>query len=416
MALGDLLLLVVALALASWNRYGQMLPWEAQGLRAVPLLSFLAGSAVLASLLTIGMAPGLPRPTFARGLVIVGLSAVFTVFLVVGTRVWFSRSLLGVTFLAWGMLAMGHRAIRLRAPWTEPIVAVTDEKELAEDLEVAVHVQLGSVLDPRTEGEVALPPAGTTIALDLRAVLSERMAQFVSSCDVAGYNVRPLASVYEEHTGRVPLIHLAEGWEISAPLSRASPYLTGKRAFDVAAVIVTAPLWIVLGGAVGLFVRLASPGPAIFRQRRTGQNGEPFVMYKFRTMAVDAESAGPRFAARRDPRLIRGGGFLRASRLDEIPQLWNVLRGDMSLVGPRAEQVAFAAEFSERIPFYGLRHMIRPGITGWAQVNYRYADDLAETMEKLTYDLYYVKRMSPLLDLSILWKSVWTVLTGAGAR
>jgi lipopolysaccharide/colanic/teichoic acid biosynthesis glycosyltransferase len=139
-------------------------------------------------------------------------------------------------------------------------------------------------------------------------------------------------------------------------------------------------------------------------------------MYKFRSMAVDAEKDGPSFASERDHRLIRGGRFLRKSRLDEIPQLWNVLKGDMSLVGPRAEQVPFADQFTRQIPFYAHRHLVRPGVTGWAQVNYGYADDQAETVEKLTYDLYYIKHMSPVMDLRVLWKSVWTVMTGFGAR
>jgi lipopolysaccharide/colanic/teichoic acid biosynthesis glycosyltransferase len=133
-------------------------------------------------------------------------------------------------------------------------------------------------------------------------------------------------------------------------------------------------------------------------------------------MDVDAESEGAQFASEADPRLMRGGAFLRKSRLDELPQMWNIVRGDMSLVGPRAEQVPFVAEFRRAIPFYDHRHMVRPGITGWAQVNYGYADDQAETIEKLTYDLYYVKHMSPMMDVKILWKSIWTVLTGAGAR
>jgi lipopolysaccharide/colanic/teichoic acid biosynthesis glycosyltransferase len=171
-----------------------------------------------------------------------------------------------------------------------------------------------------------------------------------------------------------------------------------------------------IGLLVALYVKIADGGEVLFLQERVGLNGRPFTMYKFRTMDADAERDGARFAEEDDPRLIRGGRFLRKSRLDEIPQMWNVLKGDMSLVGPRAEQVPFAAEFSREIPFYDHRHLVRPGITGWAQVNYGYADDEVETIEKLTYDLYYIKHMSPVLDVRIFWKSIWTVLTGAGAR
>jgi lipopolysaccharide/colanic/teichoic acid biosynthesis glycosyltransferase len=137
-------------------------------------------------------------------------------------------------------------------------------------------------------------------------------------------------------------------------------------------------------------------------------------MYKFRTMHLDAEKGGASFAKPDDPRLITGGAFLRRIRLDEIPQMWNILKGDMSLVGPRAEQVPFVDEFRRQIPFYDHRHMVRPGLTGWAQVNFGYADDEVDTIEKLTYDLYYIKHMSPVMDLRIFWKSIWTVLTGAG--
>jgi lipopolysaccharide/colanic/teichoic acid biosynthesis glycosyltransferase len=186
--------------------------------------------------------------------------------------------------------------------------------------------------------------------------------------------------------------------------------------FDALVTALTLPLWVAVGAMVALYIKLTSPGPVLFRQERIGHEGQPFTMYKFRTMDEDAEKDGPRFATEDDDRLSRGAPFLRKSRLDEIPQLWNVLKGDMSLVGPRAEQVPFVHAFRKQIPFYDHRHLVRPGITGWAQVNYGYADDQADTIEKLTYDLYYIKHMSPVMDLRVLWKSVWTVLTGAGAR
>jgi lipopolysaccharide/colanic/teichoic acid biosynthesis glycosyltransferase len=133
-------------------------------------------------------------------------------------------------------------------------------------------------------------------------------------------------------------------------------------------------------------------------------------------MILDAEKDGPRFASHNDDRLTRAGRWLRLSRLDELPQLWNVLKGDVSLVGPRPERPEFTDYYERSIPFYAYRHLIRPGVTGWAQVNYGYADDDADTIEKLTYDLYYLKHMSPWLDLQILGRSIWTMLSGFGAR
>jgi lipopolysaccharide/colanic/teichoic acid biosynthesis glycosyltransferase len=306
--------------------------------------------------------------------------------------------------------------IRRRRPWQERIGLITAEKQLVKHLEASDHADIAWVLDPRTEGEIELPDRNITIAVDLRAVLSERVAQFVSSCDIAGYTVKPFVSVYEEHVGRVPLVHLAEGWEISAPLLEVAAWLPGKRLFDVIATVVTAPLWLAIGFLVWAYVKIASPGPAIFKQPRIGHGGQPFTMLKFRTMDLDAEEGGPKFAEENDSRFIPGGRFLRKARLDEIPQLANVLAGDMSLVGPRAEQIPFVRAFRKQIPFYEHRHLVRPGITGWAQVSYGYADDQADTMEKLTYDLYYVKHMSPVFDLRVLARSFLTVLTGRGAR
>ncbi len=360
---------------------------------------------------------GVPRPSYGRMFAIfMGTTALTALFLVLFRDTYFSRRFLILTALGWLVLATSHRILRRHRPWTERIGLITGEKQLAEDLVASPHAEVVWVLSPSFDGAIELPDRDVTLAVDLRAILSERVAQHLSSCDVAGYTIRPFTSIYEEHTGRVPLVHLAEGWEISAPLLAVAPWLPGKRVFDVATTAITAPLWLALGLLVGVYVKLASPGPAIFRQERVGKGGAPFTIVKFRTMILDAEKDGPRFATEDDERLIMGGRFLRKSRLDEIPQLWNVLTGEMSLVGPRAEQVPFAETFRQKIPFYEHRHLVRPGITGWAQVNYRYADDQADTIEKLTYDLYYIKHMSPVMDISVLWRSVWTVLTGAGAR
>jgi lipopolysaccharide/colanic/teichoic acid biosynthesis glycosyltransferase len=336
--------------------------------------------------------------------------------LVVFRDVWFSRPLIFVSLALWVIPATAHRIVRRQRPWTERIAAITSEKQLVEDLIATDHADIVWVLDPVYDGRIDLPEPGVTLAVDLRAVLSQRVAQFVSSCDLAGYPIRPFTSIYEEHTGRVPLVHLAEGWEISAPLLRVARWLPGKRFVDFILTIATLPIWLPIGLGVALYLKLANGGEVIFRQERVGFGGERFIMYKFRTMHTNAEEDGPRFASEHDPRLVRGGAFLRKSRMDEIPQLWNVLLGEMALVGPRAEQVPFVEQYERAIPFYNHRHLVRPGLTGWAQVNYGYADDQADAIEKLTYDLYYIKNMSPVLDLRILWKSGWTVITGSGAR
>jgi lipopolysaccharide/colanic/teichoic acid biosynthesis glycosyltransferase len=165
-----------------------------------------------------------------------------------------------------------------------------------------------------------------------------------------------------------------------------------------------------------LAVRLSSPGPIFFSQTRVGQQGRLFTAYKFRTMRKDAEAQGAVWAAKNDPRVTPIGRFMRSTRIDEIPQLWNVLRGEMAFVGPRPERPEFVQWLSREIPYYDARHMIRPGITGWAQVRYQYGASLEETRQKLEYDLYYIKHQSIRLDLFILFETIKTVLLRRGAR
>ncbi len=167
---------------------------------------------------------------------------------------------------------------------------------------------------------------------------------------------------------------------------------------------------------VALAIKLSSKGPLFYRQTRVGMGGHNFQVVKFRTMVTDAEAGGAKWATKNDPRVTKIGMFLRKTRVDEIPQLWNVLRGDMGFVGPRPERPEFVAWLSEELPFYYLRTLIRPGLTGWAQVRYGYGATLAETKEKLEYDLYYIKHMSLGLDLLIMFETVKTILRRRGAQ
>lgn len=182
------------------------------------------------------------------------------------------------------------------------------------------------------------------------------------------------------------------------------------------AVLVLLPVLIPLCIAVALVVWLDGGRPILFWQERVGQWGRAFRMVKFRTMRPDAESNGAAFASSGDNRVTRIGRVLRRFRLDELPQFWNVLRGEMSIIGPRPEQVVFAEEFEERFPLYGLRHAVPPGITGWAQVTQGYAAGADETLEKLRRDTYYIKHLSLSKDLKVLALTALTVLTGFGSR
>jgi lipopolysaccharide/colanic/teichoic acid biosynthesis glycosyltransferase len=220
-------------------------------------------------------------------------------------------------------------------------------------------------------------------------------------------------AVAELTSGRKMLPHASDTlWEID----NDPGYDRVKRLLDLGVVIGLSPLWVPLAAAVGLAVRYDSKGPALFSQQRVGRDGQAFTLWKFRSMVHGLQAPGVHFAQADDPRITRVGRFLRRTRLDELPQLWNVLRGHMSLIGPRPEQAAFVREFAATIPSYPYRHLVRPGLTGWAQVQHGYADSADSTRIKLSYDLYYVAHYSLALDLLIAAKTVKTVFTGFGAR
>lgn len=219
-------------------------------------------------------------------------------------------------------------------------------------------------------------------------------------------------SLAESLTGRIATERMAHMlWQ---PEARPA-YDLVKRLLDLVLVLGLMPLWLPLGLLVGVAVRLDSPGPAVFVQWRTGRYGQPFRLFKFRSMRHSRDTTA-RFAQDKDPRITRLGQFIRKTRLDEIPQLWNVLRGQMSLIGPRPEQLEFVRQFASRMPSYPYRHLVRPGLTGWAQVQQGYAASEDETLTKLGYDLYYVSHYSLAMDLLIAFKTVRIVLTGHGAR
>jgi sugar transferase (PEP-CTERM system associated) len=226
-----------------------------------------------------------------------------------------------------------------------------------------------------------------------------------------------LASVYEEYTGKIAVENLRPSWLIFSDGFRKSVRLSAlKRTMDLVVGLVGLIVAIPLCVAVAIAVRLSSPGPILYSQRRVGRHGRVFTVHKFRSMKANAEATtGAVWAQRDDPRITSVGRFLRRTRLDELPQLWNVLVGDMSFVGPRPERPEFVSELTKQIPFYGQRHIIRPGLTGWAQVRYSYGASTEDAMEKLQYDLYYIKNMSLSLDVFVILATIKTVLLRRGA-
>ena len=165
-----------------------------------------------------------------------------------------------------------------------------------------------------------------------------------------------------------------------------------------------------------LAIRIDSPGPIFFRQQRVGKGGKPFTVWKFRSMSQDAEKSGAQWASKEDLRITRVGRIIRIIRIDELPQIYNVFLGDMSLIGPRPERPEFVKQLEAEIPYYGIRHSVSPGITGWAQVNYQYGASVEDSLRKLEYDIYYIKNMSLILDAKIVLKTIGVVLFGQGAR
>ena len=232
-----------------------------------------------------------------------------------------------------------------------------------------------------------------------------------------GIRIESEAGFWERHLRRVDITNLSHEWfrELDAQPQPRVTALVG-RLFDILVSIVllitTVPLMI----GVAILVRMESEGPVLYRQERVGLDGKPFTLMKFRSMRANAEAGGPAWAQTRDPRVTRIGSFMRKTRIDELPQLVNILRGEMSFIGPRPERPHFVEKLTEAIPFYHERARVKPGLTGWAQVNYPYGASIEDARAKLSYDLYYVKNRSLLFDILILLSTVRVILFQEGAR
>jgi sugar transferase (PEP-CTERM system associated) len=312
--------------------------------------------------------------------------------------------------------------------------AVSLARELYQRVELGVEIVGFIDPDPARVGAPVLNPGVIGAIEDIPAIVRARgVDRVVVSLSEArgrlpmdkllemkleGVTFDHLASVYEQYTGKIAIDNLRPSWLIFSEGFRKSRLQDGlKRAIDalsaVIGLIVALPIMLL----VAVAVKTTSRGPVFYHQSRVGQRGRVFVVHKFRSMREDAEKGtGAVWATKQDNRVTRVGRFLRLTRLDELPQLWNVLRGDMSLVGPRPERPEFVSSLTREIPFYGQRHTIRPGLTGWAQVRYAYGASVEDALEKLQYDLFYIKNRSLALDLFVIAKTVKTVLMRQGAQ
>jgi sugar transferase (PEP-CTERM system associated) len=316
------------------------------------------------------------------------------------------------------VLGAGDRAQRLRELGEKPdtgfaivaYIAMSDDPRVVEEAipRLAIH-DLGRFVENLGVSEVVLALQERRNALPLKDLLRIK---------TKGVHVNDFSSFIERETGRVDLDTINPSWLIFSDGFSSSRMFSSavKRIFDITASLIllalTLPVIVLLAG----IVKLDSKGPAFFRQQRVGLYGEPFTLIKLRSMRTDAEKDGAKWAEENDPRITPVGRLIRKLRIDELPQTWSVLKGQMSFVGPRPEVPKFVDSLEEEIPFYGERHMVKPGITGWAQINYPYGASVEDSRRKLEYDLYYAKNYTPFLDFVILLQTVRVILWPEGAR
>jgi len=360
-----------------------------------------------------------PAMMIGRGVFFI--AAMLIISLIIGWRFGFD----------WLMRQIGPRE-RLLLVGTS-VAAVKLAREIYERRqELGVEIVGFVDADPAKVGEPVLNPGVIGTVDDIPLIVRNRAVDrvVVSLADargklpmdklldikLEGVSFDHLASVYEEYTGKIALENLRPSWLIfSSGFQGTQSLRSVKRAIDIFVAVIGLTLAAPLMLLIAVLVRITSKGPVLYHQARVGHRGRVYMVHKFRSMRMNAEAqSGPVWAKTNDPRVTPIGGFLRKSRLDELPQLWNVLVGEMSFVGPRPERPEFVEELTKEIPFYGQRHVVRPGLTGWAQVRYNYGASREDALEKLQYELFYIKNMSLALDAFIILKTVKTVILRRG--
>ena len=450
LVLAETVLIVGAVWVAAYIRFGDWM-WEVMrdenGMRKALLIALVCQACLyyadLYELRRIGDRKELlVRIVQALGSASFVLAAVYFWFpaTIIGRGIFLiSAAIIAVAVATWrAVFDWGTRRVgpteRLLLVGTNP-ASITLAKELY-DLRQSLGVEIVGFIDP-DPARVGLPvlnPGVIGTIEDIPAIVRARSVDrvVVSLADARGklpmdkllemkldgVGFDHLASVYEQYTGKIAVENLRPSWLIfSQGFAKTKLLRSGKRFVDVIAsslgLVVMSPVLLL----VGILIKATSRGPVLYHQERVGQYGRVFRVHKFRSMNVNAEATtGPVWAELDDPRVTRFGKFLRRSRLDEFPQLWNVLVGEMSLVGPRPERPEFIEQLTAAIPFYSLRHAVRPGVTGWAQVRYAYGACVEDALEKLQYDLFYIKHLTLAFDFTILFATIKTVVAGRGAR
>ncbi|OFV45929.1 MULTISPECIES: sugar transferase [Oligella] len=334
----------------------------------------------------------------------------YTVLIVVFLLFRLEYSLYFLTFSLTLTLFYGFLGFFFGRRWATPKIALIPYGRAA-DLASIPGASWYLLRNPEIEGERRY----NMIVADLHSKkLTAEWQKFLAYCVLSGMPVYNSHQIEESLTGRVKIRHMHEnqlGSLLPSPV-----YSVIKRITDIVAVLMVMPIVLPIMLITAIAVVLESKGGALFIQNRVGKGGKEFKIYKFRSMTKDSEKDGAQFASANDMRVTRIGKFIRKTRIDELPQFFNVLKGDMSLIGPRPEQKVFVDAFEEQIPFYNYRHIVRPGISGWAQVTQGYAADVDDTQIKVEHDFYYIKHFSLWLDVLIVFKTIKTMLTGFGAR
>jgi sugar transferase (PEP-CTERM system associated) len=326
-----------------------------------------------------------------------------------------SQHQLTVRVLVLGTGQVGHLISELEPTSARPfqIIGFLDDAPGASEMVPDGHMLLGKIQDLDVLVEETRPDIIVVAQLDRRGCFPTKT---LLECRLRGIRVEDWPAFYEKATGKILVTAMRPSWLIFSDGFVKTPRTEiVKRLFDVSAsllgVILSAPLMVI----AAIAIKLESPGPVLYRQPRLGKNGCVFILNKFRSMRRDAEKeTGPIWSTEHDPRVTRIGAMLRRTRVDELPQLFNVLFGQMSFIGPRPERPEFVEKLQEQIPYYMERLAVKPGITGWAQVKYRYGSSIEDAIEKLQYDLYYIKNLSLFLDLLIMLNTVQVILFARG--
>ncbi len=359
--------------------------------------------------------------------------------LMLGRGIFFiAIGFMGIIVYAWRYLC---RLVFQTKRWAKRVV-ILGTGHLAKDLARTILNKKNSSIeilgfvakDPKKIGRVLVNPkviashdqicdiAERYMPVTVVVALDDRRGGFplkeLLACKMRGIAVEDHLTFLEKLSGKLMVENLNPSHLIfSDGFRKPKTMMAARRMIEIvlslAGLIILLPLMLF----VSMLIKLDSRGPVLYTQERVGENGEVFNIHKFRSMKDDAENGtGPVWADENDPRITRVGRYIRRFRIDEIPQLWNVLKGEMSFIGPRPERPCFVEELTKTIPYYGQRHSVKPGITGWAQVKYRYGSSEEDALEKLKYEIYYIKNLSPLLDLFILSETIKIVLAGRGAR